>query len=97
MITSQRDGCENIDSFDDIQDINKAIITLGDELGKLTVATGDVHFLNKNDAKFRAILQAGQVFSDADNQTPLYLKTTKEILEEIGKALEENGFIAPEI
>ncbi len=91
MITSQRDGCENIDSFDDIQNINRAIITLGDELGKLTVATGDVHFLNKNDAKFRAILQAGQGFSDADSQPPLYLKTTNEMLEEFAYLGEETA------
>ena len=82
MILSQRDGCENIDSFDDIMEINKKIIHLGDELGKKTVATGDVHFLNKNDAKFRAILQAGQGFSDADSQPPLYLKTTEEMLQD---------------
>lgn len=82
MILSQRDGCENINSFDDIQRINKAIITLGDELGKKTVATGDVHFLDKNDAKYRAILQAGQGFSDADSQPPLYLKTTREMLDD---------------
>ena len=82
MILSQRDGCENIDSFDDIMEINKRIIHLGDELGKKTVATGDVHFLNKNDAKFRAILQAGQGFSDADSQPPLYLKTTEEMLQD---------------
>ncbi len=82
MITSQRDGCENIYSFDDIQNINKAIITLGDELGKKTVATGDVHFLNKGDSKYRAILQAGQGFSDADSQPPLYLKSTAEMLED---------------
>ena len=82
MILSQRDGCENINSFDDIQRINKAIITLGDELGKKTVATGDVHFLNKNDSKYRAILQAGQGFSDADSQPPLYLKTTREMLDD---------------
>lgn len=91
MILSQRDGCENINSFDDIQRINKAIITLGDELGKKTVATGDVHFLNKNDAKFRAILQAGQGFSDADNQPPLYLKTTKEMLEDFAYLGEETA------
>ena len=82
MILSQRDGCENINSFDDIQRINRAIINLGDELGKKTVATGDVHFLKKTDAKFRAILQAGQGFGDADNQPPLYLKTTQEMLDD---------------
>ena len=91
MILSQRDGCENINSFDDIQSINRAIITLGDELGKKTVATGDVHFLNKNDAKYRAILQAGQGFSDADNQPPLYLKTTNEMLEDFAYLGEETA------
>ncbi len=91
MILSQRDGCENINSFDDIQRINKAIITLGDELGKKTVATGDVHFLNKTDSKFRAILQAGQGFQDADNQPPLYLKTTEEMLAEFEYLGEETA------
>ncbi len=91
MIASQRDGCENIENFNDIRNINRAIITLGDELGKKTVATGDVHFLNKNDAKFRAILQAGQGFSDADNQPPLYLKTTAEMLAEFDYLGEETA------
>ncbi len=91
MIKSQRDGCENINSFEDIQNINKAIITLGDELGKKTVATGDVHFLNKGDSKFRAILQAGQGFTDADSQPPLYLKTTAEMLEDFAYLGEETA------
>lgn len=91
MITSQRDGCENINSFADIQRINRAIITLGDELGKKTVATGDVHFLNKTDAKFRAVLQAGQGFKDADSQPPLYLKTTTEMLEDFAYLGEETA------
>lgn len=91
MISSQRDGCENINSFADIQRINRAIITLGDELGKKTVATGDVHFLNKTDAKFRAVLQAGQGFKDADSQPPLYLKTTTEMLEDFAYLGEETA------
>lgn len=91
MILSQRDGCENINSFEDIQRINKAIIALGDELGKKTVATGDVHFLNKKDAKYRAILQAGQGFSDADRQPPLYLKTTEEMLADFAYLGEETA------
>lgn len=91
MILSQRDGCENINSFEDIQRINKAIISLGDELCKKTVATGDVHFLDKNDAKYRAILQAGQGFNDADSQPPLYLKTTREMLDDFAYLGEETA------
>lgn len=65
-----------------LQDINKLIIKLGDELGKLTVATGDVHFIDERDAVYRAILMAGQGFTDADNQAPLYLRTTENMLKE---------------
>ncbi len=83
MIEKNKDGYENINSFEDIHKINRAIISLGDELGKKTVATGDVHFLNEGDAKFRAILQAGQGYPDADNQPPLYLKTTTEMLHDM--------------
>ena len=82
MKEAMRDKFSEINSYDDIRAINRAIINLGDELGKKTVATGDVHFLKKEDAKFRAILQAGQGFDDADFQPPLYLKTTNEMLEE---------------
>ena len=61
-------------------DINKTIIKIADRLGKPVVATGDVHFLNKTDAAYRAILQAGAGYKDVDNQAPLYFKTTDEML-----------------
>lgn len=82
MRDAYREKFKNINSYEDIQDINRRIIHLGDSLGKKTVATGDVHFLDKNDAIYRAILQAGQKFDDADYQPPLYLKTTEEMLED---------------
>ncbi len=91
MITKNDGEYENINSYADIENINKFIISLGDELGKKTVATGDVHFLDKNDAKYRAILQAGQGFSDADNQAPLYFKTTTEMLEDFAYLGEETA------
>lgn len=91
MIRKNEGGYERINSFEDIQNINRFIISLGDELGKKTVATGDVHFLDKNDAKYRAILMAGQGFSDADDQAPLYLKTTQEMLEDFAYLGEETA------
>ncbi len=91
MISKNDVGYDKINSYADIENINRLIISLGDELGKKTVATGDVHFLDKNDAKYRAILQAGQGFPDADNQAPLYLKTTTEMLADLSYLGEETA------
>lgn len=63
-----------------IKDFNRTVVALADELGKPVVATGDVHFLKKSDDIIRKILLAGQGFEDFDNQAPLYLKTTDEML-----------------
>lgn len=75
-----------VNSEEDLININKKIIALGDKLGKLVVATGDVHFLSKHDAKFRAIIMASKGFDDADNQPPLYFKTTREMLDDFAWA-----------
>lgn len=80
MIRSDKELYENINSEDDLININKQIIQLADELGKPVVATGDVHFLEEKDAKFRAIIMASKGFDDADKQAPLYFKTTDEML-----------------
>lgn len=66
----------------ELREINKAIVALGDKLGKPVVATCDVHFLNPEDEVFRRILMAGQGFDDAENQPPLYFRTTDEMLKE---------------
>lgn len=65
-----------------LKNINKKIYKLGEENKKLVVATGDVHFLEPEDEVYRRILMSGQNFSDADNQPPLYFKTTREMLDE---------------
>ena len=75
-----------VNSEEDLININKKIIALGDKLGKLVVATGDVHFLSEHDAKFRAIIMASKGFDDADNPPPLYFKTTREMLDDFAWA-----------
>ena len=69
-------------TVDDLKEHNCKIYELGKRLGKLVVATCDVHFLNPEDAKLRTILQAAQNYKDAELQPPLYLHTTEEMLEE---------------
>lgn len=73
---------EKVCTVEDLQAHNRKIYEIGKKLGKLTVATCDVHFLNPEDAKLRAILQAAQHYKDADDQPPLYFRTTEEMLEE---------------
>ena len=72
--------------------LNKRIVDLADRHGKLCVATCDVHFKDKEDGMFRRILQAGQGYKDADNQAPLYLRTTDEMLAEFQYLGEEKAF-----
>lgn len=86
MIRSDRELYENINSEEDLIEINKRIIELADKQGKLVVATGDVHFLDEKDARFRAIIMASMGFKDADNQAPLYFKTTDEMLSDFAWA-----------
>ncbi len=73
---------KHVTSFEVIKDFNRKVVEIADELGKPVVATGDVHFLKKDDAIIRKILMAGQKFDDFDNQAPLYLKTTAEMLDD---------------
>ena len=71
-----------VSCMEDLMDINRRIVALGDRLGKPVVATGDVHFKEPEDAIFRSILMASKGFEDADRQPPLYFKTTDEMLED---------------
>ena len=80
MIESER--VPSINSMEDIRNINRRIVELGEEYGKPVVATCDVHFLDPEDEVYRRIIMAGKGFEDADNQAPLYLRTTEEMLEE---------------
>lgn len=75
-----------------LNDINKTIIKIADRLGKPVVATGDVHFLDKTDASYRAILQAGAGFKDVDNQATLYFKTTEEMLADFAYLGEKKAY-----
>ena len=69
-----------VDSIQKIMDFNRTVIQLGEELHKPVIATGDVHFQEPEDAVYRAILQAGNGFKDADHQAPLYYRTTTDML-----------------
>lgn len=71
-----------VQSEEDLIDINKKIIALGEQYGKLVVATCDVHFLNPEDEVYRRIIMNSKGFKDADNQAPLYMRTTEEMLNE---------------
>lgn len=67
---------------EELKNFNRTIIEIGKKLGIPVVATGDVHFMDPQDSEYRKILMAGQGYEDADNQAPLYMRTTAEMLEE---------------
>ena len=73
-------------------DINKYIVELGDKLNKPVVGTCDVHFMNPEDEIYRRIIQAGQGFDDADEQAPLYFRTTEEMLKEFDYLTPEKAY-----
>ena len=80
MIDSEK--IPNVTSMEDIMEMNKKVVRLGEQFHKPVVATCDVHFLNPEDEIYRRIIMAGQGFPDADHQAPLYLRTTEEMLAE---------------
>ncbi len=80
MIAS--DKISKVNSEEDLKEINRRIVHLGEQFNKPVVATCDVHFLDPEDEVYRRIIMAGKGFGDADNQAPLYLHTTDEMLAE---------------
>lgn len=77
-----RDEKSVVKTEQDLIDINKKIVSLGEQFGKPVCATCDVHFLDPEDEVYRRIIMAGQGFKDSDDQAPLYLRTTEEMLKE---------------
>ena len=77
-----RDEKSTVNSVEDLQNINRKIISLGEQCSRPVCATCDVHFLDPEDEIYRRILMAGMGFKDSDEQAPLFLRTTEEMLKE---------------
>ncbi len=81
-----------VDSEEVIKDFNRTVIKLGEDLHKPVIATGDVHFTEPEDALYRAVLQAGNGFKDADNQPPLFYRTTEDMLNQFSYLPKEKAY-----
>lgn len=77
-----RNEKSSVNTEAELRALNRKIVALGEQFGKLVCATCDVHFLNPEDEVYRRIIMAGKGFDDADQQAPLYLRTTTEMLDE---------------
>ena len=77
-----RNEDSSVQNEEDLRDLNRRIVRLGEQFQKPVCATCDVHFLDPEDEVYRRIIMAGKGFKDCDEQAPLYLRTTEEMLEE---------------
>ena len=77
-----RNEDSSVQNEEDLRDLNRRIVQLGEQFQKPVCATCDVHFLDPEDEVYRRIIMAGKGFKDCDEQAPLYLRTTEEMLEE---------------
>ena len=86
------DRYATVNSEEDLRNINKRIVALADKLRKPVVATTDAHYDEPKSAIYRNIIMKGKSFKDTENGEGLYLKTTKEMLEEFSYLGEEDAY-----
>jgi len=87
-----RNQDSGLQTTEDLKNMNRLIVILGEHLGVPVCATTDAHFLEKDEGEYRKYMLMDMGYKDAELQSDLYFRTTAEMLAEFTYLGDEKAY-----